>query len=85
MTRGLDLSFAYNQASTEADLLTREELVGSIEQALERGGNFLLDVGPRGVDAAIPEEQLTRLRWVAEQRRVPWASPAGGTPVQGEH
>jgi alpha-L-fucosidase len=31
-----------------------------------KGGNLLLNVGPRGVDAQIPDEQLTRLDWLAQ-------------------
>ena len=34
-----------------------------------KGGNLLLNVGPRGVDAQIPDEQLTRLDWLARVGR----------------
>ena len=35
-----------------------------------KGGNLLLNVGPRGADAHIPDAQLTRLGWLAD-----WVSP----------
>ena len=35
-----------------------------------QGGNLLLNVGPRGVDAQIPDEQLTRLEWLGR-----WINP----------
>lgn len=73
MTRGLDLSFAYNRNSTDDDYLTRTELIGSLADTMAKGGNFLVNIGPRGDDAAIPDEQLTRLGWMAEQNATqPW-------------
>lgn len=75
MTRGLDHSFAYNVASTEEDLLSRDELLDSLTDAISRGGNFLLNVGPKGVDSSIPEEQLRRLEWMAERNaQTPWTA-----------
>ena len=80
MTRGLDLSFAYNRESTDEDYLDRDELLTSLVSTMARGGNFLLNVGPRGEDAAIPDEQLTRLEWMAEQNAVlPWRTLATGS------
>ena len=35
-----------------------------------KGGNLLLNVGPRGVDAQIPDEQVDRLDWLAR-----WMAP----------
>lgn len=73
MTRGLDLSFAYNRTSTDDDYLGRDELIGSLTDTMAKGGNFLVNVGPRGEDGAIPDEQLTRLGWMAEQHATrPW-------------
>jgi alpha-L-fucosidase len=37
---------------------------------IAKGGNLLLNVGPRGIDAQIPDEQLTRLDWLAR-----WVMP----------
>ncbi|WP_436792870.1 alpha-L-fucosidase [Actinospongicola halichondriae] len=75
MTRGLDHSFAYNRLSTDDDLLSRDELLDSLTDAISKGGNFLLNVGPKGVDASIPDEQLRRLEWMAERNaETPWTS-----------
>ena len=75
MTRALDHSFAYNHASTDDDLLSRDELLDSLTDALSKGGNFLLGVGPKGIDGSIPEEQLQRLRWMGERNAErPWSS-----------
>jgi alpha-L-fucosidase len=63
--RGMDHSFGYNAESTEADFLTRAELLWSVTDIAAKGGNLLLNVGPRAVDAAIPGEQLERLGWLA--------------------
>jgi alpha-L-fucosidase len=59
------------------------------------GGNLLLNVGPRGVDAQIPDEQQARLDWLGEwvvphQRAIagtrPWvrtgAAADAGTPIR---
>jgi alpha-L-fucosidase len=64
--RGMDHSFGYNAESAPEDFLAREDLVGSVVDIAAKGGNLLLNVGPRGVDATIPEEQLVRLGWLAE-------------------
>jgi alpha-L-fucosidase len=62
---------------------------------IAKGGNLLLNVGPRGVDAQIPDEQLARLdwlgQWVGPNRDAiaatrPWVTPgdttAAGDPVR---
>ena len=53
----------------------RDELLWMLTDIAAKGGNLLLNVGPRGVDAQIPDEQLTRLEWLAEWvgRRMPAA------------
>jgi alpha-L-fucosidase len=64
--RGMDKSFGYNRSSTEADFLTRQELLWSFADIVAKGGNLLLNVGPRGEDAHIPEPQRRRLGWMAD-------------------
>ncbi len=64
--RGMDHSFGYNRMSTEADFITREDLLWSLVDIVAKGGNLLLNVGPRGEDATIPDEQLRRLEWLGE-------------------
>ena len=64
--RGLDRSFGFNRASDETHFLSRDELVWSFLDIVAKGGNLLVNVGPRGEDAQIPEAQLRRLDWLAE-------------------
>jgi alpha-L-fucosidase len=68
--RGMDQSFGYNAESREEHFVTRDELLWMLTDIIAKGGNLLLNVGPRGVDAQIPDEQLTRLGWLAG-----WAGP----------
>jgi alpha-L-fucosidase len=63
--RGMDKSFGYNRMSRPEDFLSREALVHSLADITSKNGNLLLNVGPRGEDAAIPEPQLERLGWLA--------------------
>jgi alpha-L-fucosidase len=86
--RGMDHGFGFNRTSTEADHLTRADLLRSFVDIVAKGGNLLLNVGPRGVDAQIPDEQLVRLGWLAEwmaanghavQDTRPWVRPADVT------
>ena len=64
--RGMDQSFGYNAQSRPEHFLARDELLWMLTDIVAKGGNLLLNVGPRGVDAEIPDEQLTRLEWLAE-------------------
>lgn len=63
--RGMDHSFGFNRMSTEDDFIGRAELLWSFVDIVAKGGNLLLNVGPRGEDATIPDEQLRRLDWLA--------------------
>jgi len=63
--RGMDKSFGYNRMSRPEDFLSREALVHSLADITSKNGNLLLNVGPRGEDAQIPEPQLERLGWLA--------------------
>ncbi len=92
LVRGMDKSFAVNERSRPQDFLTRTELLESLVDAAAKGGNLLLNVGPRGVDATIPDAQLTRLGWLGEFMEVnetalvgtrPWVV-AGSTTVEGD-
>ena len=64
--RGIDRSFGHNRASGEEFFLAHDELVWSLADITAKGGNLLLNVGPRGEDATIAEAQLRRLAWLAE-------------------
>jgi alpha-L-fucosidase len=89
--RGMDQSFGYNAASRPEDFLTREDLLWSFADMVSKNGNLLLNVGPRGVDASIPDEQRLRLRWLGEWLHAnegairgtrPWVRP-GATTTEG--
>jgi alpha-L-fucosidase len=64
--RGMDHSFGYNAQSRPEDFVTRDELLWTLVDVVATGGNLLLNVGPRGVDAQIPDAQQARLDWLAE-------------------
>jgi alpha-L-fucosidase len=68
--RGMDHSFGFNAQSRPQDFLTRDELLWSLVDIVAKGGNLLLNVGPRGGDAQIPDEQVARLDWLAR-----WLGP----------
>ncbi len=64
--RGIDKSFAFNRNSRPEDFLSHEELLHDFVDAVSKNGNLLINVGPRGEDARIPELQLERLRWLGD-------------------
>jgi len=61
-TRGMSHSFGFNRNDTDADYESAETLIHDFIDAVSRNGNLLLNVGPRGTDATIPDEQLKRLK-----------------------
>jgi len=71
--RGMDQSFGHNAESRPEHFLGRDELLWMFVDIVAKGGNLLLNVGPRGIDARIPDQQLTRLGWLAE-----WVTPHTG-------
>jgi alpha-L-fucosidase len=84
--RGMDRSFGYNQQSGEEHRISERDLLWSLTDVAAKGGNLLLNVGPRGVDATIDEAQLRRLDWLAAYTDTagpaimatrPWVHPAG--------
>jgi alpha-L-fucosidase len=56
--RGIDQSFGYNRNSDPEHFLDAAELLTMTTDIVSKGGNLLLNVGPRGEDARIPTEQL---------------------------
>ena len=68
--RGMDHSFGFNACSRPEHFLGHSELLWMLTDITAKGGNLLLNVGPRGSDAQIPEDQLTRLGWLAD-----WVAP----------
>lgn len=64
--RGMDKSFGFNRMSRDEDFLTQRELIESLVDIVSKNGNLLLNVGPRGEDATIPDPQLQRLEWLGQ-------------------
>jgi len=86
--RGIDESFGHNEESSEEHFLTRRDLLWSVVDIASKGGNLLLNVGPRGKDATIADAQVRRLDWLAEFTAAsgdalfatrPWVRPEGDT------
>lgn len=61
-TRGMSHSFGFNRNDTEEDYSPAETLLSDFIDGVSKGGNLLLNVGPRATDARIPDEQLSRLK-----------------------
>ena len=86
--RGIDKSFGYNAQSLDEHFLTQHDLLWSFADMVSKNGNLLLNVGPRGVDASIPDEQRARLAWLGEWMTTnesavratrPWVRAEGAT------
>jgi alpha-L-fucosidase len=60
-TRGIGLSYAFNQNETEATHLTFRDLVHLLVDVVSKNGNLQLGVGPMA-DGSIPSVQEERLR-----------------------
>lgn len=60
-TRGLGLSFGYNQNEDEQQSLSGTDLVRLFVDVVSKNGNLLINVGPRS-DGSVPELQLAALR-----------------------
>ncbi len=87
-TRGMSHSFGYNRGDTDANYESVQSLVHSFIDSVSKNGNLLLNIGPRGEDAQIPNEQVNRLRGFGEWLRAngeaiygtrPWIRAEGCT------
>jgi alpha-L-fucosidase len=86
-------SFGYNRNDTDSDYESEESLLHGLIDAVAKNGNLLLNVGPRGVDAQIPGEQVQRLQamgaWLASNGEAiygtrPWVQAEGRTDQELE-
>lgn len=60
-TRGIGLSFGFNARETEEHLMSAKGIVHLLIDCVAKGGNLLLNVGPRG-DGTLCPMQVARLR-----------------------
>jgi len=58
--RGMGKSFGYNKNEEPQDYNTSEQLIRMLVDIVSRGGNLLLNIGPRA-DGTIPEIMINRL------------------------
>ncbi len=65
LCRGISHSFCFNQAEEDDDHLTPAEIVDLLTEVVAKGGNFLLNIGPRA-DGTVPEPQVHTLRTAGE-------------------
>jgi alpha-L-fucosidase len=68
-TRGIGFSFGYNRQETDAQLMSAEAIVHLLINCVAKGGNLLLNVGPRG-DGTLCPMQVERLRAVGAWLRI---------------
>jgi alpha-L-fucosidase len=61
LCRGLSYSFCFNRAERDDDHLDAPELVALLTEVVAKGGNLLLNIGPKA-DGSIPEIQAQVLR-----------------------
>lgn len=67
-TRGIGLSFGYNQVEGPEHCLDGPGIARHLTDVVSRGGRLLLNVGPKA-DGTIPENQLVALRVLGEWMR----------------
>lgn len=86
-TRGIGLSFGYNQMETEAEMLSSFELLCMLIDLVSKNGNLLINVGPMA-DGTIPAMQQKPLydvgKWLKKNGEAvygtrPWKKPAAVT------
>lgn len=67
-TRGIGRSFGFNRTECGSDYLSGAQVIEMLVKVVSRGGNLLLNIGPRA-DGSIPYEQALPLRetgrWLA--------------------
>jgi alpha-L-fucosidase len=61
LCRGMSHSFCFNRAEEDDDHLTPAGVIDLLTEVVAKGGNFLLNIGPRA-DGTVPEIQADTLR-----------------------
>jgi alpha-L-fucosidase len=61
LCRGISHSFCFNRAEEDDDHLTPHQIVDLLTEVVAKGGNLLLNIGPRA-DGTVPEVQADTLR-----------------------
>ncbi|GIU88541.1 MAG: hypothetical protein KatS3mg009_3056 [Acidimicrobiia bacterium] len=88
LCRGLAYSFCFNQVERDEDHLQPREIVALLVETVAKGGNLLLDVGPRA-DGTLPEVQERVLReageWVNRHAEAIHGAQRHDPPGGGEH
>ncbi|MGP8252820.1 MAG: alpha-L-fucosidase [Terracidiphilus sp.] len=78
-SRGMGFSFGYNRAESLTDYHTGRELVIILADIVSRGGNLLLDVGPRA-DGTLPVIMEERLLEIGEWLKINGEAIYGSEP-----
>jgi len=79
--RGIGLSFGYNRNEDLEDYATPEALIFTLSKIVSRGGNLLLNIGPRA-DGKIPPIMQERLLQIGEWLHVNGEAIYGTTPCR---
>ena len=67
--------------SRPEDFIAQGDLLWLLTDIVAKGGNLLLNVGPAGFDAQIPDEQAARLGWLGDWVDRPPRGDRGDAPL----
>ena len=85
--RGIGRSFGYNQNEGPEDYNTSEDLIRLLVDIVSRGGNLLLNVGPKA-DGTIPDIMADRLReigtWLEKNGEAIYETTVNQITISGE-